>query len=134
KAQMDRIISEASGNIAKPWGQLPPRASTQHRGLGSRLFSVGLAYSFSGDKRYAEWVRDGLLAYAGLYPKLAFTRGRHKLFEHSLYEATWIVAVAEAYDLVADSGVFTADQAKHVENDLLRASTATFKVEDFQHD
>lgn len=75
-------------------GTVATRASTQHRGLGSRLFSVGLASSFSGDKRYAEWVRDGLLAYADLYPKLTFTRGRHKLFEHSLYEATWIVAAA----------------------------------------
>jgi hypothetical protein len=133
-AQFQHILTEANSSITKPWGQLPPRASTQHRGLASRLFNVGLAYAFSGDKRYAEWVRDGLLAYADLYPTLAFTRGRHKLFEHSLYEATWIVAVAEAYDLVADSGAFTAEQAKHVENDLLRASTATFKVEDFAHD
>jgi hypothetical protein len=134
KQQLDHILSEANSAVAKPWGQLPPRASTQHRGLGSRLFSVGLAYSFSWDKRYAEWVRDGLVAYADLYPGLAFTRGRHKLFEHSLYEATWIVAVAEAYDLVADSGVFSAERTRHVENDLLRASTATFKVEDFEHD
>ena len=134
KDQMNHILSEADGAIARPWGQLPPRASTQHRGIGGRLFSVGLAYLFSANPRYAEWVRDGLLAYADLYPKLAFTRGRHKLFEHSLYEATWIVAVTEAYDLVADSGVFNAEQAKHVENDLLRASTATFKVEDFEHD
>ena len=143
KHQMDHILSESAGYIDKPLGQLPPRANTQHRAIGARLFTTGLAYSFSGDQRYAEWVRDGLLAYAALYPMLAyaalypmlaFTRGRHKLFEHSLYEATWIVAVAEAYDLVADSGVFTADQARSVENDLLRASTATFKVEDFEHD
>jgi hypothetical protein len=134
KEQMSHILSEADGYIAKPWGPLPPRASTQHRGIGGHLFTVGLAWSLSGDRRYAEWVRDGLLDYANLYPTLAFTCGRHKLFEHSLYEATWIVAVAEAYDLVADSGVFSTEQSKHVENDLLRASTATFKVEDFEHD
>jgi hypothetical protein len=134
KQQMDRLLREADSTVSKPLGQLPPRADTKHRGIGSRLFSLGMAHAFSGERRYAEWTRDGLLAYADLYPTLPFTRGRHKLFEHSLYEATWIVAVAQAYDLVASSGVFTPEQAKHVENDLLRASTATFKVEDFEHD
>jgi hypothetical protein len=132
--QLDRIRAEADTAIARTWGQLPPRADVQHRGIGSRLFSVGLAHAFWGDQRYAEWTRDGLLAYAALYPGLPFTRNRHKLFTHSLYEATWVASVAQAYDLVADSGVFTAEQARRVENDLLRASTACFKVEDFEND
>jgi hypothetical protein len=134
KQQLDQLLSGADAIVAKPLGKLPPRADVRHRSIGGRLFTVGLAHAFSGDSRYAEWVRDGLVAYADLYPNLQFTRNRHKLFVHSLYEATWVVAVTQAYDLVAGSGVFTAEQSKHVKEDLLRASTACFKVEDFEHD
>ena len=52
----------------------------------------------------------------------------------SLDEAMWMVSIAQAYDLVAASGIFTPEQARRVEDDLLRASTACFKIEDFEHD
>jgi hypothetical protein len=94
-----------------------------------------MAYALSGDKQYAQWSRDGLLAYADLYPRLPLTNGRCKVFQgESLYEAMWVVEIAQAYDLVADSGVFTEEQKRHVENDLLRAALICFRIDDFQND
>lgn len=134
KQQMDRIFADADGLIAKPWGQLPPQANVQHRSLGGHLFSVGMAYAFSGEKRYAEWVREGLLAYATFYSSLPLTEGRYRLFHHMLYESRWVGTVVQAYDMVASSGVFTAEQAKHVEEDLLRTGTKCVQIVDFDHD
>ncbi|SPE37028.1 exported hypothetical protein [Candidatus Sulfopaludibacter sp. SbA3] len=134
RQQLDRIIADADGLAAKPWDQLPPQANVRHRALGGNLFSVGMAYAFSGDKRYAEWVREGLLAYATFYSGLPLTEGRYRLFHHMLYESRWVGTVVQAYDMVASSGVFTVDQARHVEEDLLRLGTKCVQIVDFDHD
>lgn len=135
KQVFEKSLSDANGYISKPWGRLPEKGDTEHRNIGGRLFSAALAYALSGDQRYAEWTRDGLLAYAGIYPALPLTNRRCKLFtQSSLFEATWLVVVAQAYDLVADSGVFTEAQKRHVETELLRAALVCFKIEDFQND
>jgi hypothetical protein len=136
RQRTDQILAQANGFIAQPWSPLPPKGDVAHRAIGGRLFTVALAYAFSGERRYAEWTRDGLLAYADLYPGLTISRGgKNRLFtQSSLYESTWVVAVVQAYDLVAGSGVFTSEQARHVEDDLLRRSVACFKIEDFERD
>jgi hypothetical protein len=132
---LKNLLKDADGIVAKPLGKLPEKGDGAHRGTPGRLFTAGLAYAFTGERRYAEWARDGLLAYADLYPTLPLTRGRCKLFtQSSLYEATWVVPVAQAYDLVADSGAFTDAQKRHVEEDLLRASLVCFKIDDFRND
>src|SRR5262245_47372667 len=56
---IDEILTQANGLIAQPWSQLPPKGDLAHRTIGGRLFTAALAYAFSGDKRYAEWTRDG---------------------------------------------------------------------------
>jgi hypothetical protein len=135
KGIYDRCLSEADADIGRPWDKLPKKDDKEHWKVASRLFSTGLAYVLSGDKQYAQWSRDGLLAYAGLYPRLPLTNGRCKVFQdESLYEAMWVVEIAQAYDLVADSGVFTEEQKRHVENDLLRAALICFRIDDFQND
>lgn len=136
RQQTDRIFAQANGFITQPWSELPPKGDLAHRAIGGRLFTAALAYAFSGDKRYAEWTRDGLLAYADLYPRLSASRGgKNRLFtQSSLYEATWLVTVVQAYDLVAGSGVFAPEQSRRVEDDLLRRSVACFKIEDFERD
>ncbi len=132
--QLGRISAEADALVAKSWGQLPPQADVRHRGLGGNLFSVGMAYAFFGKPQYAEWVRDGLLAYATFYSSLPLVQGRYRLFHHMLYESRWVGTVVQAYDLVAGSGVFTPEQARHVEEDLLRTGTKCVQIVDFEHD
>src|SRR5271157_1388525 len=134
KQQLDRMFADADGLVAKPWGQLPPQADVKHRGLGGNLFSVGMAYAFSGKLQYAEWVRDGLVAYATFYSSLPLVQGRYRLFHHMLYESRWVGTVVQAYDMVAGSGAFTVEQARHVEEDLLRTGTKCVQIIDFEHD
>lgn len=135
KREMDRLLADADALVAtSPWGQLPPQADVRHRALGSHLFSAGMAYAFSGNPRYAEWVRDGLVAYAAFYSSLPLVQGRYRLFHHMLYESRWVGTVVQAYDLVAASGAFTPEQARRVEEDLLRTGTKCVQITDFEHD
>jgi hypothetical protein len=135
KQVYDKCLREADADLGRPWDKLPPKNDPGHWRVASRLFSTGLAYALSGDKRYALWSRDGLLAYADLYPRLPLTNGRCKVYQdESLYEAMWVVQIAQAYDLVADSGVFTEEEKRHVENDLLRAALVCFRIDDFRND
>ncbi|MBI2300245.1 MAG: alginate lyase family protein [Armatimonadetes bacterium] len=132
---LDAVLDEAKGLAARPLGPVPAKGDTKHWGVAGDLFKVALGQAFSGDRAQAEWVRDGLLAYADAYPGWPLTNLRCKAFtQSSLYEAMWVVNLAQAYDLVADSGVLTAEQRRHVEDDLLRASAVCFKVDDYAAD
>jgi hypothetical protein len=75
------------------------------------------------------------VAYADLYPTLEWTNRRCRVFtQSSLYEAIWVQSIAQAYDLVAQSGTLSEGQRRHIEEDLLRASVACFQVTDYEHD
>jgi len=132
---MKRLVDEANGVVAKPFGKLPKQGDWGHRSLSSRMFTIGVAHALTGDRRYAEWVRDGLIAYADVYPSLPLWRKRCKMLSASpLIKATWFVPLVQAYDLVADSDAFTDEQRRHVEDDLLRAAMVCFVIEDFDKD
>ena len=76
KRVYDGHLSEADTNIGRPWDKLPNKDDREHWHVASRLFSTGVAYALSGDKKYARWTRDGLLAYADLYPRIPLTNER----------------------------------------------------------
>ncbi len=135
KRAMESLIDAANDEVARPFGKLPKQGDWGHRGVSGRLFEVGVAHAMTGDRRYAEWVRDVLLRYADIYPGLPLWRKRCKMLSASpLMEATWFVPLVQAYDLVADSEAFTDAQRRHVEKDLLRAAMVCFKIDDFEKD
>lgn len=135
KQSLANLVGEADVITARPPGPLPERGDKAHWGVSQRLFTAAVAFSFTGNRRYAGWVRDGLLAYADLYPTLPLNRGRCRVFtQSSLYEAIWVVPITQAYDLVADSGALSDEQKRHVETDLLRAAVHCFKVDDYERD
>ncbi len=135
QATLESLVKQARELAAKPLGKLPEKGDTAHWGIAERLVQAGLGHTFSGDPQLAQWVRDGLLAYADVYPSLPLTRMRCKVFsQSSLYEAMWAENIALAYDLVADSGTLNAEQRQHIEQDLLRAAVACFQVTDSERD
>jgi len=135
KIVIDHTLAEANTSLAAAWSELPPKGTFPgHTRLGSRLFGAALAFNLTRNRKYAEWTRDGLLAYAAIYPGLPLMSLRYKIQDSSLNEAVLIVLLAQAYDMVADSGVFTDEQKKRVEQDLLRASITCFRITDFHND
>ena len=77
----------------------------QHKRNYRALYDAGLLYRISGERAYADYARDLLLAYAELYPPL----GRHpaasgsapgRLFWQSLNDAVWLVYAIQGYDAI----------------------------------
>lgn len=88
---------------------------------------AGTLYRVTGDKRYASYVRDMLLAYAKLYPGL----GKHpaaanqvpgRLFWQSLNDSVWLVHAIQGYDAVR--GDLTAAERKTIDDQVFRRMAA----------
>ena len=83
------------------------RLQTSHRELAELARDSGLLYQVTGDSRYAAGARTILLAYAekyAAYPRHT-TRGEDKLGggkvgAQTLDEATWLIPITQAADLV----------------------------------
>lgn len=82
---------------------------------------AGVLYQILNDEKYAIYVRDMLMQYADLYPKLpvhpqerSYARG--KLFWQCLNDSNWLVYTSQAYDCVYD--FLTKKDRKHLEKNL----------------
>ncbi|NRT14600.1 hypothetical protein HNP99_000940 [Flavobacterium sp. 28A] len=68
---------------------------------------AGVLYQILGDKKYAVYVKEMLMAYAKLYPTLPLhpqerSYARGKLFWQALNDSNWLVYTSQAYDCVYD--------------------------------
>ncbi len=88
------------------------------------MLNAGIVWQVTGDKKYAEYLKAMLLAYAKMYPTLGVhPQGVHSgspgvMFWQSLNDAVWLVHVAQSYDCVYD--YLTGDQRNTIETNLLR--------------
>lgn len=89
-----------------------------------------LAWRLTGRIEFARAAAKILLAYADVYNSYALhdtngrpdTRTGARVGAQTLDESVWLIPVAWAYDLIADSGVLTPAEQAHIEEDLLRAA------------
>lgn len=87
------------------------------------LQKAGNLFQITGDEKYAIYIRDMLLEYAKIYPKLGLhpankSYATGKIFWQCLNDANWLVYVSQAYDCIYDW--LPIKQRKHLENDLFR--------------
>ena len=93
----------------------------QHKKNYQYVLACGTAYQLTGEKKYADYVKDMLLKYAAAYrnwprhPKRRQEPGG-KIFWQNLNDAVWGVYMIQGYDCVYDA-LSVADRAK-IENDL----------------
>ncbi|MFK8009570.1 MAG: heparinase II/III family protein [Saprospiraceae bacterium] len=87
------------------------------------LQKAGSLYQITGDKKYAEYIRQNLLAYAKMFPSLpkhptdrSYATG--KIFWQCLNDANWLVYVSQAYDCVYD--FIPKEERDFIEKDLFR--------------
>jgi hypothetical protein len=97
------------------------------------MFRAGEVYQLTGDKKYALFVRDMLLAYAKMYPTLGLHpehkgSGPGKLFWQGLNDCVWLVYTIQAYDCIFD---FISEKERHeIESNLFEKIIHFFTVED----
>lgn len=81
----------------------------QHKKNYQNILACGVAYQLSQDKKYAEYVREILLNYAGQYekwpnhPKSNPSNPPGRIFWQNLNDCVWQVHVIQGYDLVFDA-------------------------------
>ncbi|WP_127159563.1 oligoalginate lyase [Xanthomonas arboricola] len=80
----------------------------QHKRNYQAIQAAGALYRLTGDRAYADYARDVLLAYARLYPTLgAHPAGRGqvpgRLFWQSLNDSVWLVYASQGYDAIRDT-------------------------------
>ncbi|KTF13949.1 heparinase II/III domain-containing protein [Pseudoalteromonas sp. H103] len=124
KAQVDEQIAQPI-TVPVPKDGGGGYTHERHKKNYQLMYNAGVIYQLSKDEKYANYVRDMLIAYAQLYPTLDVHPKRKvksqnpgKLFWQSLNEAMWLVYTIQAYDLVHDT--LSAANIKTIEDDLLR--------------
>ncbi len=104
----------------------------QHKRNYKAIYSSGLLYRITGERRYADHARDLLLAYARLYPTL----GNHpaaskqvpgRLFWQSLNDSVWLVHAAQGYDAVRDT--MTPTQRRDIDDNVFRRMAKFMSVD-----
>ena len=84
---------------------------------------AGALYQILEDEKYANYVRDMLFQYEGMYMDLPLhpkerSYARGKLFWQCLNDANWLVYVSQAYDAIYD--YLSAEERKTLEDNLFR--------------
>jgi len=90
----------------------------EHRWLYYACNDLALVYALEGEKKYAEKAAEILRKYADAYPGRHTTHVEGGIIYQSLGEAVMMIPMAQAYDLIYNSGVLTPDDKKHIEYDL----------------
>ncbi|MGM9762820.1 MAG: heparinase II/III family protein [Candidatus Cryptobacteroides sp.] len=85
------------------------------------MYACGVAWQLTGDRKYADKVREILYAYAELYPTLGYhqlglSKSPGRIFWQTLNESVWLVHTSVAYDCVYD--FLSAKDRKHLEKNL----------------
>ncbi len=128
-ASVEALFAEADAAVAKDICIPEPKdggggySHEAHKLNYYDMYACGVAYQLSGDKKYAQRVRDILYAYAEMYPTLGYhplglssTPGR--IFWQTLNESVWLVHTSVAYDCIYD--FLPAKDRKFIEGNLFR--------------
>lgn len=100
----------------------------QHKQNFKIIYQGGQLYKLTGEQKYADYVRDILLAYAKLYPTLGphparkNTQGSGRIFWQVLNDAMWMVDSIQGYEAIRDT-LSEADR-KNIDDNLFRKAAA----------
>ena len=91
-----------------------------HHQLANAALHMALAYGIEQDPKYSDKVAEILRKYAEVYPGPHTNATTGGILYQSLNEAMWVIPLAQAYDLVYDSGSLTDADKRKIEDRLFR--------------
>lgn len=112
-ASLDMLMQEAETAVAREICLPTPKdggggySHEMHKLNYYDMYNLGIAWQLSGEEKYAQKVKDILLAYVDFYPKLDFhplglSGNPGRIFWQTLNESVFLVHTAVAYDCVYD--------------------------------
>ncbi len=122
------------GRVFTGWPYDDVVISFRHRANLAAMATLGMAYAFTGEEKYAGRVRALLLAYADRYEgyELHNTRGEisrsaGRMFAQTLDESVMIIKAATGYDLVRGATCFSASDRETIEERFFRPLIETIR-------
>ena len=123
KAFLDQMID---AGVVVPVPKDPGGGYTheQHKQNFKAIYQGGQLYKLTGEQKYADYVRDVLLAYADLYPTLGEhparknSQGSGRIFWQVLNDAMWMVDSIQGYEAIRGS-LSEADR-KNIDDNVFR--------------
>lgn len=99
----------------------------QHKRNYMALYGAGLLYRITGERAYADYARQLLLAYAKLYPTLGDHPAKAnesvgRLFWQSLNDSVWLVYSVQGYDAIRDT--LSAVDRQTIDDNVFRRAAA----------
>ena len=129
KNKYERVKAKIDGVIANPIVVPIPKDAgggythERHKANYTEMLEAGTLFQISEDERYAEFVKNMLMAYADIYENLPLHPERKhnpagKLFWQSLNESVWLVHVIQAFDCIYD--YLSKSERFRIEKHLIR--------------
>lgn len=106
KSEIDIIINQPQ-DVPVPKDGGGGYTHERHKQNYQEMNNAGILYQLTGNKQYAEFVKNMLLKYADLYPTLPLhpvqkSKYRGRIFWQGLNECVWLVNTSQAYDCIYD--------------------------------
>ncbi|MEJ6677705.1 alginate lyase family protein, partial [Parasphingorhabdus sp.] len=100
----------------------------QHKLNYKAIYEGGQLYRITGEQKYADYVRDILLAYAELYPTLGEhparknSQGSGRIFWQVLNDAMWLVDSIQGYEAIR--GSLSVTDRTNIDDNVFRKAAA----------
>ncbi len=127
-----RHVCPTDGKAYRGWPYDQVIYARMHDDLAGAARDLGLAYRLTGESRYAQSCAEILRAYADRYLSYALhdnnnknSRSGGRVHSQTLDEAIWLISMAWAYDLIADSTALRQEDLVPITRSLLRAAAST---------
>ncbi|MTI40103.1 heparinase [Fulvivirga lutimaris] len=134
KVQVDDEIEQGI-DVPVPKDMAGGYTHERHKANFFAMQKAGVLFQITQDVKYAEYIRDMLLAYAEIYPTLgkhpeerSYARG--KFFWQCLNDANWLVYTSQAYDCIYDW--LDKKTVKRLNEDLFRPYAEYISIENPQ--
>jgi len=120
KAEIDEQILNGI-DVPVPKDMAGGYTHEQHKRNYKWMHKAGNLYQFTGEKKYAEFVKEMLFEYAEMYPTLPLhptmkSYATGKIFWQCLNDANWLVFSSQAYDCIYN--YLSKTERKILEQDL----------------
>jgi len=95
----------------------------KHKDNAKIIYDAGQLYRLTGERKYADYARRVMLAYADVYPDWKLHPAKKeqspgRMFWQNLNESWWLLHVSQGYGAIKET--LSDDQQEIIEKDLLR--------------
>jgi hypothetical protein len=95
-----------------------------HERIFRIMRSLGFLYRLTGDKRYSDWVADGMMQAVRMFSRSDLRNKEldDALYFSALYDAQVLLLLSAAYDLTRESGSYSDEDRARIVSDIFESS------------